>query len=190
MQTSAKRLFLVTCATKAASCAIFAQVVTYQATYSKVSGSTDFVSATATIEINTSATEATNGTLYSNFDPTASSWVQSVSFVFNTSQAYDMSTGVPGLNEIPSMSWQNSSSPNLNPAIFHFSGSSSDFSPTFTVTGSDSKNLTVSAGGNTYVLQQASFSAVPEPEEWAAIASSGLLAFALWHRRSRKAAKA
>ncbi len=51
--------------------------------------------------------------------------------------------------------------------------------------------FTITTGGGvgtTLTLQ--SLSPVPEPEEWAAIASTGLLAFAIWHRRSRKASKA
>jgi len=189
MISNIKHLFLVTVAAQASSWAVLAQVVTYEATYSKVSGPSDFVSAIATIQISSSATQATDGTLYQNFDPTTSSWVQSLSFDFTSTQTYNIATAVSFLNEVTSMSWQNSSSPTFNPSVFHFTGSNQD-DPTFTVTGSDPKVLTVTAGGNTYVLQQASFSAVPEPEEWAAIASSGLLAFAFWHRRSRKAAKA
>jgi hypothetical protein len=46
------------------------------------------------------------------------------------------------------------------------------------------------SGGSAQTMALTSFSAVPEPEEWAAIASGGLLAFGIWHRRSRKAKKA
>jgi len=57
--------------------------------------------------------------------------------------------------------------------------------------GSGLKEVTATpASGSARTMALTSFSAVPEPEEWAAIASSGLLAFAFWHRRSRKAAKA
>ncbi len=162
------------------------QIVQYQATYT--STSPGFVSGTAYLTIESSAAP-TDGSP-STFNLTSSSsWLKYIEFRIDVGQTYQMfsTAGAPD-NEITSVTWQNSSSPTLNPTVFHFSGSSSD--PVFTVVGSPSQTLTVSAGGSTYTLSQASFSAVPEPEEWAAIASSGLLAFALWHRRSRKAVKA
>lgn len=99
--------------------------------------------------------------------------------------------------DLTSLTWANSlSNPSVNPTTFKFSGSEDPTLPAWTLTASGSQPLemtfTVVGGSSTsYVLKQSgSFSAVPEPEEWAAIASSGLLAFAIWHRRSRKAVKA
>ncbi|MBM3902008.1 MAG: hypothetical protein FJ379_07950 [Verrucomicrobia bacterium] len=162
------------------------QIVQYQATYT--STSPGFVSGTASLTID-SSTVPTDGSPSTPNLSLSSSWLKFIEFRIDVGQTYQMfsTAGAPD-NEITSVNWENSSSPTLNPTVFYFSGSSSD--PVFTVTGSPSQTLTVSAGGSTYTLNQASFSAVPEPEEWAAIASSGLLAFAFWHRRSRKAAKA
>ena len=165
---------------------LFAQVVTYQATYT--SSDPGFQSAVATLAIDTGSVPS-DGTLYSYTGGVLPSWIQSITFDLTTSAATFEMASLDG--DISSMSWQNSSSPTLNPTVFYFSGvNSSDYTPAFSITGSSPSTLSISADGTSYTLQQASFSAVPEPEEWAAIASTGLLAFGIWHRRSRKASKA
>jgi hypothetical protein len=167
------------------------QIVTYRATYSLSGSSSDFLSATTDLTIDTSAAQATDNQLYSNFDPTAASWVRGLVFNFDTTSGnYQMSLGIGLANDITSMSWQSPNTSPINPTIFNFTGNNTDYSSTFSVSGQSPTTLNVTLGSSSYTLNQTSFSAVPEPEEWAAIASGGLLAFGIWHRRSRKAKKA
>jgi len=136
-----------------------------------------------------------DGQLYSlTSNATLPSWFSSMSFLVTVGGSnYDMAK-----TDMTGLWWNNSiASPSAaSPTQFQFRGPvdiiGAGTSGTIDqVTGSGNElKLTFTVGSSSYTLSNPQFSAVPEPEEWAAIASSGLLAFAFWHRRSRKAAKA
>jgi hypothetical protein len=108
--------------------------------------------------------------------------------------------GTPGYladkDSISSFEWSSTSTPTSvgDISAFRFSAtiSGDPASPDFTLSfGPGSLEVIATpSGGSAQTMALTSFSAVPEPEEWAAIASGGLLAFGIWHRRSRKAKKA
>lgn len=125
---------------------------------------------------------------------TLPSWFSSISFIVNIGgTSYDMAK-----TDVTGFWWNNSiASPTAaSPTQFQFRGPvdiiGSGTSGTIDqITGSGNElKMAFTVGATSYTVSNPQFSAVPEPEEWAAIASGGLLAFAIWHRRSRKAAKA
>ena len=121
------------------------------------------------------------------------SWLSSINLTFtiNGASGYLVST-----EDILTFEWSSAPTPTSASDIttFRLTANVSEIgSPNFDIAfGAGPKELTLipQPSGSPQTASLTSFSAVPEPEEWAAIASSGLLAFALWHRRSRKAAKA
>jgi len=133
-----------------------------------------------------------NGTPSSFNGSGTPTWLQDLNFTLtiNGTSGY-----LADKDDIQSFEWSSTSNPSSVGEIsaFRFSGAISDqvqnnFNLSFG-TGS-TEVIATPSGGSAQTMALTSFSAVPEPEEWAAIASSGLLAFAFWHRRSRKAAKA
>lgn len=172
------------------------QIVEYRALYS--STDSGFVSATAIIFIDESSVPSGNTPLtYNNLDSVAPpSWFQApIKFEINVGQQYSLLSypnATPGTDGITSMTWRNPTAGVVNPSVFLLNGYDSEDSLQLTQVSGTSLSFQVGIGpsAQTYNLTMTQFSAVPEPEEWAAIASSGLLAFALWHRRSRMTAKA
>jgi hypothetical protein len=148
-------------------------------------------SATADLVIG-SGVDASNSTQSYSSSTMPPSWLQS----FTMTVSIGGTLYNPVLGDLASLTWRNASAnPNVNPDVFKFTGSDGSLPNPFSiseVTGQDLQiRLTDTSSNTSYILQQSgSFSAVPEPEEWAAIASGGLLAFGIWHRRSRKAKKA
>jgi len=119
-------------------------------------------------------------------------WLTSFSFdlTINGASGYLGDKG-----DITSFEWSSSANPTVvsDISVFRFAASVNEVgSPQFVTTfGSGALEVTATPSlGSPQTMTLTSFSAVPEPEEWAAIASGGLLAFGIWHRRSRKAKKA
>ena len=156
------------------------------------------ISATATISINESASggAATDGNPYvygpSDFNTL---WLNITSMTVTVTNGGQSSQYNFIMSNVDSLTWQSSSV--TSPTQFFFDAESLP-GGTWSITGSANRQLDftlppqVQGGSSTTysMTQSGSFSAVPEPEEWAAIASGGLLAFGIWHRRSRKAKKA
>jgi hypothetical protein len=164
-------------------------VLYYDVTWSGVGAS-----ASARVAIDTSVGSpayATDGTLhqYTSSEDYSALWIQFSDFSITAGGT----TVLPDQGDLTALNWQ-SGSP-INPTVFNFNGDNSTLGSTpWQITGSANTGfqlvLNPSGSATSYNMTQTSFSAVPEPEEWAAIASTGLLAFGIWHRRSRKAKKA
>lgn len=160
-----------------------------QVFYFDVTWSGSGASASARVAIDTSVTLATDNTLHSITSGISTTWIQFSDFQISAGG----NTIAPSQDDLTSISWR-SSSP-INPSQFFFDADDApQGSVAWQISGSSPNTLQLtlnpSSSPTTYTMTQQTFSAVPEPEEWAAIASSGLLAFALWHRRSRMTAKA
>jgi hypothetical protein len=163
-----------------------------QTVYYDVTWSGGGATASARVAIDTSVSAATDGVLHQYSSPAddfSTLWIQLSQFSITAGST----TILPTQDDLTSLSWA-SSSP-VDPTKFYFNADDSTLGGTaWQITGVPDKGfqlvLDPSGSATTYNMPQASFSAVPEPEEWAAIASGGLLAFGIWHRRSRKAKKA
>lgn len=182
MKTSPSKALLLALGLTIQPLASLAQaVVTYDIGWSASSGSTIFGYGQMVI----------SGTPTAFSRSGLPSWLQSLSLNLTIGGT---SGYLASQEDIDSFEWSSSSTPTSVSDItaFRFSATVSDLgSPEFNIVfGSGAVEVTATpSGGSPQTMSLTSFSAVPEPEEWAAIASGGLLAFALWHRRTRRAAK-
>ena len=181
MKMSASKAFLVCLGIAVQPLSSFAQVV-YDLQWSATGGST--ISGVGQMTI--------SGTPTSYNGSNIPSWLDSLSLnlTINGTSGY-----LADETDISTFEWSSTANPTSvsDISIFRFSATiSGQVSGNFSLapgTGS-LEVIATPSGGSSQTMALTSFSAVPEPEEWAAIASTGLLAFGIWHRRSRKAAKA
>ena len=171
--------------------------VTYTATWSgQGTGADSSKTITASGSFTfTSAAAVSDGDFNVTTSPLNPSWLTafSISLTINSVGGFSADR-----DDLSNFKWvTDTSSTPLYPSTLLLAGvvndpliSGDEFTMTTWASGATGLSVGVNQGGVSYNMSLTSFSAVPEPEEWAAIASTGLLAFGIWHRRSRKAKKA